>query len=328
MALGIPEYNPTLDREAMSFQRDLLGQLGANIQKNITTVIVKNQLQGFAQGLQNVDPASPSFGRDLTGLLTQYPLAAQTPIAAAAINQLGAEYKFNQQQKMVETAFGQRLGLLAAQDYTNKQNYGSKPVTRSALEEVALGRAPIETELPTEGPVVGSIPPSGGAPQIPPGSPNLFNDPSMEVPGLEQLGSVNAKLKEMGLPKDVAVSALRNAAGQVGEKPRPQARITNQDGTIWTQFSDGSLTPAVNPETGEQLRAPQRTTQTIDRDRASLYTTRNKLLQDYSKVRAEADGLQAAWAELNAAGNPQAGDAGVRQKDKAAQAIMLKQALE
>lgn len=311
MSLGIPTYNPTLDREAMSFQRDLLGQLGQQIQRDVTTVITKNQLAGLAQGLQNVDPASPSFGRDLTSVLTQYPLAAQTPIAAAAINQLGAEYKFNQQQKQIETAFGRQIGLMAGRDYIENRPYGAPPVSRSALESVVTGEG-----VPVPQP---SIPSAGTEPELPTGGGS--------VSGLDELMATDAALKQSGLPRPVAEAALRSTASKVGDVPQPRANITGADGLVWTQFSDGSVAPAADPA-GNQLRAPQRTTQTVDRDRASLYTTRNKLLQDYAKVRAEAEGLQAAWATFNAAGNPQAGDAGVKQKDKAAQAAMLKQALD
>lgn len=98
--LGIPEYDDSLAQESRRFNSSLIQQLGKQIQSDITTVQVNGQMRGLAQGLQQVNPDSPDFGKQTIGLMSQYPLAAQTPLGQAAINQLGAQHKFWQQEQL------------------------------------------------------------------------------------------------------------------------------------------------------------------------------------------------------------------------------------
>lgn len=100
MALGVPTFDPTLSRQAMSMQSDLLQGLGNQIKQDIATVVTNRQLKGLAQGLQSVDTTSPQFGRQIVGLMSEYPMAVQSPIGQAAITQLGAEFRLNRQEQL------------------------------------------------------------------------------------------------------------------------------------------------------------------------------------------------------------------------------------
>jgi hypothetical protein len=91
--LGVPEYDPSLDRLNMQLQSQAIQQLGAQVRADLTQIQTNRQLQGFSQGLQGLSTQSPDFGRGVVGLMTQYPLAAHSPIGQAAINTLGAEHK-------------------------------------------------------------------------------------------------------------------------------------------------------------------------------------------------------------------------------------------
>src|SRR4051812_9308591 len=91
--LGVPEYDPSLDRLNMQLQSQAIQQLGAQVRSDLTQIQTNRQLQGFSQGLQGLSTNSPDFGRGVVGLMTQYPLAAHSPVGQAAINTLGAEHK-------------------------------------------------------------------------------------------------------------------------------------------------------------------------------------------------------------------------------------------
>jgi hypothetical protein len=95
--LGVPEYDPSLDRLNMQLQSQAIQQLGAQVRADLTQIQTNRQLQGFSQGLQGLSTQSPDFGRGVVGLMTQYPLAAHSPVGQAAINTLGAEHKAWQQ---------------------------------------------------------------------------------------------------------------------------------------------------------------------------------------------------------------------------------------
>jgi hypothetical protein len=98
MAL-VPQYDPTLDRQNMAIQASLLQNLGAQIRKDVQTVQTNRQLKGFTEGLQNVNPDSDQFGQQIVGLMGQYPMALQTPLAQSAVSQLGAQHRYWQQEQ-------------------------------------------------------------------------------------------------------------------------------------------------------------------------------------------------------------------------------------
>ena len=89
----LPDFNNNLQIEGMRQQSQLLQQLGRQVREDVQTIQTSRQLSGLAQATQNVNTNSPEFPRQVVGLISQYPMAAQTPIGAAAINQLGAAHK-------------------------------------------------------------------------------------------------------------------------------------------------------------------------------------------------------------------------------------------
>lgn len=98
MAL-VPQYDPTLDRQNMAIQASLLQQLGNQLRRDVQTVQTNRQLKGFTEGLQNVNPDSEQFGQQIVGLMGQYPMALQTPLAQSAVSQLGAQHRYWQQEQ-------------------------------------------------------------------------------------------------------------------------------------------------------------------------------------------------------------------------------------
>lgn len=140
----IPALDTSLTRQAMAFQADLFQNLGNQIRKDITTVVTNRQMQGLAEGLQSVDTTSPQFGRQVAGLFAQYPLAAQSPLGQAAINQLGSEFKLNQQIAAEDRRFDNQLGIYAAKRYADDAPIG-QPVTVDNLRRVARNQPPLPT---------------------------------------------------------------------------------------------------------------------------------------------------------------------------------------
>lgn len=102
MPLGVNPLDTGLMREAMRDQSQLLQQLGAQVRQDVQTVQTNMQLRGFSQALQSgaVNPDSPDFGKQAIGLMSAYPMAAKSPLGMAAINQLGAQHKFWQQERL------------------------------------------------------------------------------------------------------------------------------------------------------------------------------------------------------------------------------------
>lgn len=74
-------------------QSQLLQQLGQQVRQDVQTIQTNRQLQGLAQAAQNVNVESTDFPKQAIGLLSQYPMAAQTPVGAAAISQLGMAHR-------------------------------------------------------------------------------------------------------------------------------------------------------------------------------------------------------------------------------------------
>lgn len=152
MALGVNPIDNSLNRQAMAFQSDLLQQLGAQVRNDIRVVQTNRQLQGFAQEVQNVSPTSPEFPREVVGLMSRYPLATMSPIGQAAINQLGAERKFYQQEQMAMRdpwrSAGQGVFYNQATGET-KVNDALRPPTRP----VQISRSTVALQDPRTGEV-------------------------------------------------------------------------------------------------------------------------------------------------------------------------------
>jgi len=97
--MGIRQFDPSLDIQAMHAQSQLLQQLGARVRTDIATIQTNRQLAGLAQAAQNVNVESPDFPKQAISLISQYPMAVQSPVGAAAINQLGAAHKLWAQEQ-------------------------------------------------------------------------------------------------------------------------------------------------------------------------------------------------------------------------------------
>jgi hypothetical protein len=284
MATLLPRFDNSPQIEGMRMQANLLQSLGKQVRETVQTIQTQRQLQTFAQGIKNVDPASPDFNRQVVGLMASTPMAMSTPIAKAAISQLGAEHALWRREQAQEDAFGRQLGLLAVKNYERNKPYGSGPTTRQEYENIATGQNP-EPSLPGETPAqptlnedpygdkqflnegTPSIPPAGGAPPIPPGPANLFGDAGM--PSTAPIDNVGAKLKafQEGLvrqkvPQHLAEGMLRDytrsltpRSGSAGISKRPLADgtgeilIDNQGNTTVVKYPEGARTgTAVNVE--------------------------------------------------------------------------------
>lgn len=95
----LPDFNNNLQIEGMRMQSQLLQQLGKQVRDDVQTIQTNRQLSGLAQAAQQIDVKSPDFSKSVVGLISQYPMAAQTPIGAAAINQLGSAHKLWAQEQ-------------------------------------------------------------------------------------------------------------------------------------------------------------------------------------------------------------------------------------
>src|SRR5690606_17196166 len=97
----------------------------------------------------------------------------------AAINQLGSEFKLNQQIAAEDRRFRNQLGGYAAKDFIENRPYGT-PVTAQGLYSVATGGQPpapsgAAPATPFQEPPL----PEGGLPTQ--GSPDLFGNPETPV---------------------------------------------------------------------------------------------------------------------------------------------------
>jgi hypothetical protein len=110
----LPDFNNNLQLEGMRQQSQLLQQLGAQVRSDLQTIQTNRQLQGFSQAAQQLNTNSQDFPKEVVGLISQYPMAAQTPIGTAAINQLGAAHKlWAQEQARIQNPYAPIAGTNA-----------------------------------------------------------------------------------------------------------------------------------------------------------------------------------------------------------------------
>lgn len=102
MALGVNPLDTGLMETGMKIQSDLLQNLGRQLRQDVQTIQTQRQLSGLAQNIQQVDPNSPDFSQKMVGLMSQYPMAAKSPIGQAAINTLGAQHKAYLQEQAIQ----------------------------------------------------------------------------------------------------------------------------------------------------------------------------------------------------------------------------------
>lgn len=108
--LGIPSYDPSLDRLNMQLQSQAIQQLGQQVRQDLQQIQTNRQLTKFTEGLVGLSPQSQDFSKGVIGLMQQYPMAAHSPIGQAAINQLGAEHKLWQQEQLRNATPYQAVG--------------------------------------------------------------------------------------------------------------------------------------------------------------------------------------------------------------------------
>jgi hypothetical protein len=263
----IPALDTSLTRQAMAFQADLFQNLGNQIRKDITTVVTNRQMQGLAEGLQSVDTTSPQFGRQVAGLFAQYPLAAQSPLGQAAISQLGAEFKLNQQIAAEDRRFRNQLGGYAAKDYIENRPYGT-PVTAEGLYSVATGSsAPASTggvstpsgtpfaepPLPVADPLFDA---TGEAEFIGPRQPNIpAAQPQTAAPVAPinnvgaQIQAYDQQLRQQRVPQHLAEGMLRSYAQSLTTANRPASqRIESTNQGLMRIGPDGVATPVTTAD--------------------------------------------------------------------------------
>lgn len=306
MASLVPALDTSLNRQAMAYQADLLQNLGAQVRKDVTTVMTNRQMQGLAQGLQSVDTTSPQFGRQITGLLAQYPLAAQSPLGQAAINQLGAEFKLNQQLAAENRRFDNQLGLLAANDWVrNRAPYG-RDVTVDDLRRVASsrGRLPIDNvgSRVNQPPVMGGqqnplfdvndVPMPQEAPaEIIPGiaNPNAsIVQPPAPAAGSEFVQKLDAFMNDQlsrGVPRKEADRRLRIYESQLKSEMAAQNRAPR---IIQTDRGVAAVDPATMEASPLQWKSggnvqARTTAQNPSRVLASEVRASEKLIKDYEE---------------------------------------------
>lgn len=240
MALGVNPVDTGLMQQGMRIQSQLLQNLGAQLRSDVQTLQTNRQLSGLAQNIQSIDPNSPDFAPKLVGLMSQYPMAAQSPIGQAAINTLGAQHRAYQAelaaQRSFDRSFDRQIGLLAVDDWRKKRTYGSGPATAEDIRRVANGEPP----LPDSGGP--SIPPSG-APEAAGFDVNqaVPNAPSDVAPILAATGNPAAATMA-GMSQGVPAQAQRPSISPI-ESLRPKIEA----------FRQGLIKDGVPEELGDQM---------------------------------------------------------------------------
>lgn len=258
----------TMTRQAVASQAGMLQNLGNQIRQDVTTLMARRQMQGLAEGLQSVDTTSPQFGRQVAGLFAQYPLAAQSPLGQAAISQLGAEFKLNQQIAAEDRRFGNQLGGYAAKDFIENRPYGS-PVTAQGLYSVATGGGvqpepgganvyqptgtlqPVQPAQPGEQPLFDVT--DTVSVDIPAAQPQAAPVPPVSSVGA-QIQAYDQQLRQQRVPQHLAEGMLRSYAQSLTAQQRPGSRrIESTDQGLMQIGPDGVARPVTTAD-GSALR--------------------------------------------------------------------------
>lgn len=190
----LPDFNNNLQVEGMRMQSQLLQNLGAQVRQDVQTIQTNRQLSGLAQAAQNVNTNSPDAPKQLVGLISQFPMAAQTPVGAAAINQLGAAHKlWAQEQARTQNPYSIQGGYLL-----NRQTGANEvlpPVQKPSPDlsgNIQLEKLKQEHRIALEQERQKKIPAAA----------------YQQDPELKSLQTVHAKTMEQFLKKDTEAKAL------------------------------------------------------------------------------------------------------------------------
>lgn len=318
----------TMTRQAVASQAGMLQNLGNQIRQDVTTLMARRQMQGLAEGLQSVDTTSPQFGRQVAGLFAQYPLAAQSPLGQAAINQLGSEFKLNQQIAADDRRFRNQLGMLNANDYMKNRAPIGRDVTMGDLERAA-GRRP---SLPTNGVGAGLNQPgitSGDGnplfdvndnvgPQeapIDPANPNvsIVQPPAAQAAApnagsgiVQELDAFMNDMMRRGVPRMEADRRLR--LKEIELRNRGRASSTRVENTeqhgLMERGPDGVWHPAKTAD-GAPLGSRASGGARSSGDRGSLVQLRKELTEKYAELEAKAKGEGQAFLTASKQGAPE-----------------------
>lgn len=100
-----------LTEDYLAAQNQAVQQIGANIRNAMMQVTVNNDVKGFAQDIQSLNPTDPEFGTKAFQIAVSHPHAIQTPGAQRALNMLGAQARAYQNLTTVPQAPDSPYGI-------------------------------------------------------------------------------------------------------------------------------------------------------------------------------------------------------------------------
>lgn len=143
--LGVRPIDTGFLRDISRQQSAMLEQLGAQVRSDVTQIQTNRQLQGFSQAVQGIDPTSKGYAQQIIGAISSYPLAAQSPLGGAVINQLGAAHSLWQQEQAQgrrDNAMLDRQAKTAWLEEANRTRpFGTPPVTMDQYPGAGGGSA-------------------------------------------------------------------------------------------------------------------------------------------------------------------------------------------